>query len=132
MNPKTPEQREPGRSFNDPNRPMGANLIAESGRSGSQPDLEPGRGGIAERAKAVAVMRKAEELMSSNNPPPSEARRAFELAAGRVGLTIEDYDKLVKGDTELENLEAQVIANAKQGGLVQKPTPPNVERVTEK
>lgn len=91
---------------------MGAELLAHSPRSGSQPDLTPGPGGIAERAKAIGVMRKAEELMRSNNPPPSEARRAFELAAGRVGITIEDYDKLVKGDTELENLQATVLADA--------------------
>ena len=111
MKPTNSEAREPGRSFDMPNRPLGAELLARTPSSGSSPDLSEGPGGLAERAQAISVMRKAEELMASNNPPPAEARRAFELAAGRVGLSMHEYDALVKGDAELEVLEQKVLAD---------------------
>jgi uncharacterized protein YdbL (DUF1318 family) len=39
--------------------------------------------------------------------------RALELAAGRVGLTIEEYEALVKGDAELIDLERKVLESAR-------------------
>ena len=59
--------------------------------------------GVADRAKAVSVLRKAEEFIAHDNP--SDARRALELAAGRVGLTYDEYRKIVDNDHELIELE---------------------------
>jgi hypothetical protein len=118
--PATPEQdRKPGRSFNDPNRPMGEALLDGTGPSGTIKEDFTARevqasvphNGVAERAKVIGVLRKAEELMAEGNLPKGEAtpRRALELAAGRVGLIIEEYDALVKGDPELAELERKVL-----------------------
>lgn len=119
-----PVERKPGRSFEDPNRPLGDELLARSPtsppvkedfRTREQQAVEAGHG-VAERAKAIAVLRKAEELMAERNPPAygdAALRRALELAAGRVGLTIGEYDGLVKGDEELMELERKVIENAR-------------------
>lgn len=118
--PTTPEQdRKPGRSFNDANRPMGEALLERTGPSGTIPEdfrkredqANVPRNGVAERAKVISVLRKAEELMAEGNLPKGQAtpRRALELAAGRVGLTIEEYDALVKGDDDLRGLEHKVL-----------------------
>lgn len=120
-----PDSRKPGRSFEHHDRPLGEDLLAKSPPSTTQPDVGDANGrttrghappnGVAERAKAIGVMRKAEELMASEIPPPSDAahiRRAFELAAGRLGLKIAEYDVLVKDDPELEALHAKVVAAA--------------------
>jgi uncharacterized protein YdbL (DUF1318 family) len=72
--------------------------------------------GVAERAKVIAVFRKAEEFIATANPPANDEaslRRAFELAAGRVGLTFPEYESLLKGDAELEALEAKVLEAAR-------------------
>jgi hypothetical protein len=114
----TPDGRKPGRDFTDPDKPLGADVIE---RGGENIDRESGiyghthahnihgGAGVADRAHAVAVMRKAEELMATDNPPPEDFRRALELAAGRVGLTIEEYDDLIASDDELADLEHKVL-----------------------
>jgi hypothetical protein len=75
--------------------------------------------GIAERAKVISVLRKAEELIDEGNLPKGQEtpRRALELAAGRVGLTIEEYEALVKGDAELIDLERKVLESAREARL---------------
>jgi hypothetical protein len=118
--PVTPEQdRKPGRSFNDPNRPMGEALLEGTGPSGTikedfrarEEQASVPQNGVAERAKVIGVLRKAEELMVEGTArgllPLREV--ALELASGRVGLTIEEYDALVKGDPELAELERKIL-----------------------
>jgi hypothetical protein len=115
-----PQERRPGRSFNDPNRAMGEALLEGTAASGTlKEDFRPRevqadvpQNGVAERAKVIGVLRKAEELMAEGNLPKGQEtpRRALELAAGRVGLTIEEYEALVKGDPELKELERRVMA----------------------
>lgn len=58
---------------------------------------------VANRAKVVSVIRKAQEFLRTGNPP--DVRRALELAAGRVGLTYDEYRTLVDEDPELRELE---------------------------
>jgi hypothetical protein len=127
MSQKGPHENphQPGRSFEDPRRPLGEELLHQSPRSETIPeDFTPRERqvekslvhGVAERAKAIAVMRKAEELMSEQIPPAtsdSTILRALELAAGRVGLTFAEYRALVKDDPELAELERKVIENAR-------------------
>jgi hypothetical protein len=114
-------QRKPGRSFDDPSRPMGEKLIQQVPENSSAPEggvygrateYGPRPVSVADRAKAVSVLRKSEEFMRTHNPPattPEGMRRALELAAGRVGLTIEEYDEIVKHDPEMKELERQVL-----------------------
>lgn len=113
--------RKPGRSFSDPSRPLGEELIERAEEHGGDPEEEVyGRApehfrqghGVPERAKCVAVLRKADELMAENNPPgdtDENQRRALELACGRVGVKVEEYDRLVDGDEEVRALEALVL-----------------------
>ena len=70
--------------------------------------------GVAERAIVIGVLRKMEEFVAEGNLPKGEEtlRRALELAAGRAGLTIEEYEALVRGDAELVALERQVLEAA--------------------
>lgn len=119
-------ERLPGRSFTDPQRPLGEDIIEHADRYGGDPEEGVyGRAsehyrvghGVSERAKCVAVLRKAEELMASGNPSGDTEegqRRALELAAGRVGLKIEEYDRLVEGDEEVEALQAAVMQAARE------------------
>lgn len=116
--------RKPGRSFSDPRRPLGEELLERAAPHGG--DLEEtvyGRApehfrmghGIPERAKCVAVLRKADELMAENNPPgdtEANQRRALELACGRCGVLIDEYDRLVEADEEIRELEALVLQAA--------------------
>ncbi len=115
------DTRKPGRSFDDPNRPLGEDTLARAHDVGA--NLEGGAygraetgakdTGVADRAKAIAVLRKAEEFMVNDNPSartPEGMRRALELAAGRVGLTLEEYDAIVRADDELVALERKVLA----------------------
>ena len=118
-------ERHPGRSFTDPRRPLGADMIERSDPQGG--DLDEGiygravvhyrfGRGVSERAKGVAVLRKAEELMASGIPSGDTEegqRRALELAAARCGVRIEEYDRLVAGDEELQILQAAVMAAAR-------------------
>jgi hypothetical protein len=118
-------ERKPGRSFTDPRKPLGAELIERADPLGGDRDEGVyGRApihahyghGVAERAKAVAVLRKAEELMATDNPSGDTEegqRRALELAAGRIGITLHDYDRMVAGDHELESLQAAVLEAAR-------------------
>jgi hypothetical protein len=123
----TVEERPPGRSFTDPRRPLGEDLIERSDPSGGDRDESfygraadhyPVGHGVAERARCVAVLRKAEELMASGNPAGDTdegRRRALELAAGRCGVRIiEEYDRVVDDDEELQALEATVMNAAAQ------------------
>ena len=123
--PQHVDDRKPGRSFDDPKRPMGEDLLARSPQSSTaatedfrsrEAQADTGAHGVAERAKAIGVLRKAEELIGDNNPGAADEdciRTCFELAAGRVGLTIGEYDALVKGDPELKKLETNVIEAAR-------------------
>ena len=61
-------ERKPGRSFSDPRRPLGEELLTstephggdpEEGVYGRAPEHFRGGHGLAERAKGVAVLRKA-------------------------------------------------------------------------
>jgi hypothetical protein len=127
MKPTTPDpqDRKPGRSFDDGNRPLGQELLEHSSATATpikedftkrEVQAATTHGGVAERAKAIAVLRKAEELFETDNPGPHTEKslhRALELAAGRVGLTIGEYNALVKGDPELVELERKVLASAR-------------------
>jgi len=98
-------ERKPGRSFSDNSRPLGEDLIARA---------EP-LNGVADRAKAVSVLRKAEELMASNNPSgatPAGRRSALELACWRVGVKVDEYEAISKHDLEVQDLERQVMNEA--------------------
>jgi hypothetical protein len=120
--------RQPGRSFTNPNRPLGEDMIERADPIGS---MDPERGiygravadhvehrpGVPERAKAVAVLRKAEELMASGNPSGDTEdgrRRALELAAGRCGVHMDEYDRIVDADDEVQALQAAVFEAARQ------------------
>ena len=118
-----PEGRQPGRSFEDPTKPLGEALLERSGPSNSaaqedfrtrEAQAEARPNGVAERAIVIGVLRKMEELLAEGNLPKGEEtpRRALELAAGRAGLTIEEYEALVRGDAELVALERQVLEAA--------------------
>jgi hypothetical protein len=124
-NPDPTSERKPGRSFTDPRRPLGEDLISRADPFGGDPEEgvygraseHPLAGhGVAERAKGVAVLRKAEELMASGNPSGETEdgqRRALQLAAGRVGISIGEYDRIVDGDEELLSLQAAVMEAAR-------------------
>src|SRR5689334_18261467 len=111
-------ERKPGRSFTDPRRPLGEELLERTDPFGGDPEEgvygrahdHPRHGhGVAERAKCVAVLRKADELMAENNPSGATEegrRRAIELAAGRCGVHIDEYYRMISGDEELQALEA--------------------------
>ncbi|OJY24230.1 MAG: hypothetical protein BGO98_20380 [Myxococcales bacterium 68-20] len=116
--------RKPGRSFTDPRRPLGEELLETAEPHGGDPEeaiygrapehFRAGHG-VPERAKCVAVLRKADELMAENNPPgdtEANQRRALELACGRCGVLIEEYDRLVEADDEVRELEALVLQAA--------------------
>jgi hypothetical protein len=95
------DARPPGRDFDDPRKPLGAEFLDHSAPES-----------VADRTKAVAILRKAEEFMRTNNPPATDmagARRALELAAGRMGLKIGEYDAIVREDPELQALEQRVL-----------------------
>lgn len=75
---------------------------------------------MAERAKVIGVLRKAEELMAAPKyAPESEAdiERALDVAAHDVGLTLGEYRALMVGDTELVALEKQVLDEARRRWL---------------
>ena len=128
------QQRKPGRSFEDPSRPLGEELLAHS-KQGVAPTVEDFRSrvaqareqaaadryGVAERAKVIGVLRKAEELMAApNRPPQSEAelQRVLELAAHDVGLKLGEYRALMTGDDELADLEKKVLDDARRRWLL--------------
>ena len=114
------QDRKPGRSFEDPARPLGEEVLAHTAESNPvanedfrsrEAQVDTQQHGLSERAKAISVLRKAEEFVATNNPPCEDEAgltRCFELAAGRVGLTIGEYDALVRSDPEILVLEAQV------------------------
>lgn len=122
--PQELQDRKPGRSFDDPKRPMGEGLLERSGQSSTvaedfrsrEAQADTPTQGVAERAKAIGVLRKCEELIMDNNPGATDEatlRRCLELAAGRVGLTIGEYEALVKGDPELLQMESNVMEAAR-------------------
>lgn len=97
--------RAPGRSFENHKKPLGEDLLDAA--------VQPGSGvSVTERAKAVAVLRKADEFMATENPPPDDARsirRAVELAAGRVGVHLAEFDDIVRRDPEIAALERRLF-----------------------
>lgn len=123
---KTLPDRLPGRSFTDPTKPLGDGLIERADPLGGDPNEGMyGRHvesaaighGVAERAKAISVLRKAEELMASGNPDGGTEdgrRRAIELACGRCGVHVDEFDKIIDGDEELRDLMANVMESARQ------------------
>lgn len=131
---KSPESQplpdhQAGRDYVDPRRPLGEGVIERADPRGGDPSegvygranvtVDIGHG-VAERAKAVSVLRKAEELMASGNPDGrSEAgrRRAIELACGRCGVKVAEYDRIVTDDEELLALQATVLEAARAGRL---------------
>jgi hypothetical protein len=120
----SPGVREPGRSFDDPSRPLGEDLLErspsntsaeEGGVYGRAQELGPRPVSVADRAKAIAVLRKADEFMQTDNPSPvtrAAMRRALELAAGRVGMTFDEYDVIVRNDPEVAELERKLLDEA--------------------
>lgn len=127
------EERKPGRSFEDPSRPLGEALLEHS-KPGVAPTVEDfrsrvaqareqgeaDRGGVAERAKVIGVLRKAEELMASPRHAPqreADLERALDVAAHDVGLTLDEYRALIEGDSELVALEKQVLDDARHRWL---------------
>jgi hypothetical protein len=108
----TTQSHRVGRAFDDPRKPLGYDVLE---RTMATHDLDL----LANRTKAIAVLRKAEEFLYTHNPGPSEpggVRRALELAAGRVGLTYDEFSALVRGDSELEHLEREVVDDARARG----------------
>jgi nucleotide-binding universal stress UspA family protein len=128
--PQPPPEQKPGRSLFDPSRSLGAELLERSSptvapteenfrprarQAADQTAADPL--GVAERAKVIGVLRKAEEFMSTANPPPdtpANVRRALELASGRMGLTFGEYRALTDHDPELVELEREVIVHARR------------------
>jgi hypothetical protein len=124
------QERKPGRSFEDPSRPLGEELLEHSRRSvapteenfrsrvvQARKQAAADRYGVAERAKVISVLRKAEELMADPKRPPrseAELQRVLELAAHDVGLTLAEYRALMTGDEELIELETKVLADARR------------------
>ena len=73
--------------------------------------------GVPERAKCVAVLRKAEELMASGNPAGDTEdgqRRAIELACGRCGVKLAEYDRILDADEEVRALHETVMEAARR------------------
>lgn len=120
-----PSEHRAGRSFTDPSRPLGEGLIDRADPFGGDPNEGVyGRAnrsadighGVAERAKAVSVLRKAEELMASGNPDGSTEggrRRAIELACGRCGVQVKEFDLIVAHDAEVQALMTNVMEAAR-------------------
>lgn len=105
-----PPSRGAGRSFDDPSKPLGTHLL-------DPPPPGMSSEGVAKRAKAVAILRKAEEFMRTHNPSPTTPQgmiRALELAAGRMGLKLAEYDEIVSGDPDLVELERKVLEDARR------------------
>ena len=135
--PQGPDNRKPGRSFDDPAKALGQEILEHTPQVDNPPadDFRPReaqadmpQNGVAERAKVISVFRKAEEFIATANPPANDEaglRACFELAAGRVGLTFPEYEALLEGDAELEALEAKVLdaARANFGAEPEDPTP---------
>lgn len=125
---RPPADRAPGRSFEDPSRPLGEELVERAEPISSQPEggiygraaeYGPRPVSVADRAKAVGVLRKAEEFMRTHNPDPSTPpgmHRAIELAAGRSGLSLAEYEAIVRHDPELAELERRVLEDALRRG----------------
>ncbi|MDB4935534.1 MAG: hypothetical protein JWP87_2506 [Labilithrix sp.] len=104
----SPEERGPDRSV-VPEPTLGADILRSSEASPSS--------SVADRAKVIGVLRKAEEFMSTANPPPDSdalVRRALELACGRLGVMWREYRSIVAADPELRELERRVIADARE------------------
>jgi|GEM_PF-3462935 len=118
------QERKPGRSFDDPSKPLGQDILERSQASdvihedlrdrAEQAATQPN--GVAERAKAIAVLRKFEELVATDNIPvdaEDDVQRALELACGRVGLTYKEFRALVDGDQEIMDLERKCVSAAR-------------------
>ena len=117
--------RKPGRSFEAPSRPLGEELLEHS-TLGVAPTVEDfrnrvaqareqggaDRGGVAERAKVIGVLRKAEEIMAAlEYAPQSEAdlERTLNITAHNIKLTLNEYQTLIKNNTKLITLKKQIL-----------------------
>lgn len=78
-------------------KPTSDDGVYGSGSSDHANDL------VANRAKAIGVLRKAEEFVTNQDPP--EPLRALELAAGRCGVKYDEYRAMIESDVELAKLE---------------------------
>ena len=99
--PQAPQERKFLGSLRDPSRPLGEGILqrAEPTTAPTEETFQhrarqaarqsaADRFDVAGRAKVIGVLRKAQEFMSTSNPPPNteaEVRRALELASGGVG-----------------------------------------------
>jgi nucleotide-binding universal stress UspA family protein len=141
QSPSESQERKPGRSFHDSSRALGDELLEKSAsttapttenfedrarQAAKQAAADPS--GVAQRAKVIAVLRKAEEFMSTSAPAANTdagVRRALELAVGRMGLTLREYRALADADPELVELERQVITDCRlRWGLGESPVAP--------
>ena len=123
--PQQQQDRKPGRSFDDPSQTLGEGIldrsvqsatIKEDFRSPAAQQSDVLANGVAERAKGISALRKLEELIGDDNPPVYDEptlRLAFELALGRVGVTMDEYNVIVKNDLELTELERKVFDAAR-------------------
>lgn len=115
--PAPPSSRKPGRAFGaHHDMPLGHDLLSDEPGARRRPLSAVA---VADRARAVAVLRKADELMRNHDPAGNTvegARRALELACGRAGVTPAAYVAIVRGDPEVAELERQVLADARRRG----------------
>lgn len=76
---------------------------------------------MADRAKAILVLRKAEEFMRTSDLAgvtpqitPQRVVRALDLAAHHMGVKLSEYDAIVSRDPELRDLERRMIDNIRR------------------
>lgn len=97
-------------AFSDPSQQLQADLL-EFIRRGATEEI------VARRAKAVSILRKADEFMRTHNPSPATPQGmilALSQAAERMGLKLTEYDDIVRGDAELLELERRVLEDARK------------------
>lgn len=103
MQKPTPEsEREPRRSTGtlDPKRLLGADLLERT---------SPRQ--LADRAKAIAVLRRASELVENPGHVETEAglQEVLETAARDVGVLPKEYREIIRNDVELQELESAFL-----------------------
>jgi hypothetical protein len=81
----------------DPKRPLGADLLEHT---------SPAH--LADRAKAVAVLRRAAELVQFSSHIETEhgLQEVMRRAALDVGVKPEEYREIVRRDSDLQELES--------------------------
>ena len=99
--PEPQRAQAPRQAGDDPGRSLGLELLQRA-----SPRQLP------DRAKAIAVMRRAHELIRYCEPEcENEARLCdvMDVAARDVGLGPEEYRAIVRGDVELKELERRAL-----------------------